>query len=315
MKSLANLIAVFSLVTSCHAAALSKDEAQKIVDRLHPEAKATELRELYRDGKRAYEIEYLFLGEEYEAIVTADGAVLENYKDTGASGRGLPLIVSLALAQESDIYRDQSQTLEVIPVVIGNYGHFWFKGLRHGYSLYSHAAFTFSPMIKINPDDGYQVSDADHDSNLYLGLEDTEVTVEAGTQFLFDINALQIEINLLADITGGHKGALAELSFSKPQHLGSLLLIPSLTFTYSDKKVANYYFGIADDLATPFRPAFATGSLLDTEISATFIWNMMGRWYLIGDLSYKFYDEKLEDSPLLDSTYQASGFIGIGYSF
>lgn len=294
--------------------AMDKGKAQQLVNDLAPGGIATEIRKLSRDNQPVYEIEYLLNDQEYELIVTPDGKVVDHYKDQGGRG-GLPVIVSLAVSQEENIYKDQSQDAEVIPVIVGNYGNFWFKGLRHGYYLYAGDAFAFSPMIKINPDYGYEVDKADNDSLLYQGLDDTDVTVEAGVQLFFDLNYVDLELNLLADITGGHKGGLAELSLSKPQHLGSLLVIPSLTFTYNDSKVTNYYFGVKNSQATAFRPAFDTGSSLDTELSTIFIWNFSGSWYLIGDLTYKFFDDKLEQSPLVESVEQASGFIGIGYSF
>lgn len=315
MKILAKVIGAMALAASYQATAITMDKAQAIVDGLQSGAQATEIRQFYRDDQIVYEIEYLYAGEEYEAIVTATGAVLENYKDTGAQGSGLPVIVSLAIAQETEIYLDQPQEVELIPVIVGNYGNFWFKGLRHGYSLYNRGAFTFSPMIKINPDYGYEVKNADDDSRLYEGLEDTDVTLEAGTQFLVDFNFINVELNLLTDVTSKHNGILVELGFSKAQHFGSLLVVPSLTFTYNDKKITNYYFGVADEFASPFRPAFDTGSSVDTELSTILIWNMSKRWYVVGELTYKMYDDKLEDSPLVDTTNQVEAFIGLGYSF
>lgn len=313
MKALINLISVALALGSVHASAVSMEQAQAIVGKLKNGAQATEIRKFSREGKTIYEIEYVYEGEEYEAIVTPSGEVLETYKDTG--GTGMPIILALAASQESQLYKDQSQSAEIIPIVIGNYGRFWFKGLRHGYSLYQTQSFQFSPMIKINPDSGYQKSEVENNSLLYNNLEDTDITVEAGAQFHMDFNLLEMDLNLLTDITGGHKGNLLELAFSKPKRINNLLFIPSLTFTYNDKKVTNYYFGVNENLAAPYRPAFDTGSSLDTEISTMVIWNFNHRWYLIGDLTYKFYDDNLENSPLVDSANQASGFIGVGYSF
>lgn len=315
MKILNKVLGAIVFTASYQATAISMDEAQTIVEGLQTGAKATEIREFYRDDQTVYEIEYLYAGEEYEALVTANGVVLEKYKDTGAQGSGLPVVVSLALAQETELYRDQPQDVELIPVVVGNYGNFWFRGLRHGYSLYHRGAFTFSPMIKINPDYGYEVKNADNDSMLYDGLEDTDVTLEAGAQFLIDFNFIDVELNLLTDVTSKHNGMLVELGFSKARHFGSLLFVPSLTLTYNDEKVTNYYFGVAEEFASPFRPAFDTGSSIDAELSTTLIWNMSKRWYLVGDLTYKMYDDNLENSPLVDTTNQVEGFVGLGYSF
>lgn len=315
MKILAKIIGVVALAASYQVSAITMDEAQEIVNKLQNGAQATEIREFYRDDQTVYEIEYIYAGEEYETVVTTGGIVLENYKDTGAQGSGLPVIISLAVAQETEIYRDQPQEVELIPVIVGNYGNFWFKGLRHGYSLYNSGAFTFSPMIKINPDYGYEVNNADDDSVLYEGLEDTEVTLEAGTQFLLEFNFIDVELNLLTDMTSKHNGILVELGFSKARHLGSVLIVPSLTFTYNDQKATNYYFGVAEEFASSFRPAFDTGSSLDTELSTILIWNMSKRWYVIGELTYKMYDDKLENSPLVDTANQVEAFIGLGYSF
>lgn len=314
MKFLPALSCALLPLFAVPAFALEKDKAQQLVNELAPGGIATEIRKLSRDNQPVYEIEYLLNDQEYEVIVTPDGKVLDHYKDQGGRG-GLPVIISLAVAQDEQIYKDQSQETEVIPVIVGNYGNFWFKGLRHGYYAYRGDSFAISPMIKINPDYGYEVDKADNNSQLYQGLEDTDVTVEAGVQLFVDMNYVELELNLLADITGGHKGSLAELSLSKPQHLGSLLVIPSLTLTYNDSKVTNYYFGVSNPDASAVRPAFDTGSSLDTELSAIFIWNFSGNWYLISDLTYKFFDEDLEQSPLVESVEQASGFVGIGYSF
>lgn len=310
MKNTAKTLAVFIALSSGAAYGLTKDEAQDIVSRLQPGGKFTEMRNITTNGQPAVELEYVFDGDEYEVIVDANGTVLDHYKDSG-----MPVIVSLALDFSTQLYQEQSSDVSVIPVVIGNYKRFWFRGLQHGFYAYKNPYFSISPMLKFNPDYGYSVDDADDNSTLYEGLDNTDFSLEGGLQVAFNLQVIELEFNMLTDLLGDHEGQLLEVSFSRPLHMGRVLLLPELKYTYSTEEVGQFYFGVDPENATVERPAFEVGTTNDLEFSTVFMWQMTTRWYVVGEASYKIYDDVIEDSPLVDDTQQASLFVGVGLSF
>ncbi|WNO11157.1 MipA/OmpV family protein [Teredinibacter sp. KSP-S5-2] len=315
MKFLISLILANMLLIPLQSFAMSLEEAQSIIDALNLGGKATEVRKYKRKGTQVYEIEYVLNGEEYEAIVKPDGTLIENYKDDGRTGGGLPVIFGLAASLDTQIYKQQSEEAELIPLIIGNYQRFWFRGTRYGYYAWKNDYFAISPMFKIDPDSGYEVADAEDGSLLYEGLDDTGFGYEGGVQLMLDVKVVEFELNLLTDVANGHGASLAELEISKPYRINNFIVMPSLMLTYREDKVSDYYFGVDAEDARSYRPAYEATNNFDAEFSVVGIWSLNAHWHIVGELGYKYYDSQIEDSPLVETSSQTTGFIGMGYSF
>ncbi|WP_028876573.1 MipA/OmpV family protein [Teredinibacter turnerae] len=310
MKKYVDAIGLLFAVSAASAFGMTEEEAKQVVARVQSGATYTEMRAVKHKGSPAYELEYIYDGDEYEVIVAPDGTVLDQYKDSG-----MPVIVSLALDVSTQLYREQDAGVELIPVIVGSYKKFWFRGLQHGFYAYKNPYLSISPMIKLNPDIGYSVDNAESGSTLYEGLDDTSFSAEGGLQLMFELPGVSLEVNMLTDLLGDHEGQLVEVALSHAMHFGPALLVPEIKYSYNTEEIGQFYFGVDPQDATLERPAFEVGSTSDIELSTVLLWRFASRWYMVSEASYKMYDNKIEDSPLVDDTTQASIFVGVGISF
>lgn len=310
MKS-ASLIfpAMFAFISQT-TQSITLENAQSVVDELSDGGVATEIRTFGRGQNQVYEIEYVVDKKEYEIHLDNQGQLIEHYY-----GLRLPVTMSLAVNVSDQIYADQDTDPTVIPVIIGDWGRFWFRGLNHGFYAYRNSLVSISPMIKLNFDRGYETSEADSGSNLYDDLDDTTFNVSAGAQILFNLRASELEINLLTDVVNEHKGDIAEIALSAPMMVGDVLIKPEVRFSYNDSDVAQYYFGVNERYSLPGRQAYIADSSVNAEISAIAMWNVSPHWQLLGKIGYRHYDESIEDSPLVDEVDELSAFVGLGYVF
>ncbi len=307
-KSAALSLLAISQVT----AAIDMQEAQRLIATEYEDAKATEIREVQKGGDKFYEIEFVRQNTEYEALVTPQGRIVDISEDGG----GPPLIIGAAVIFDDTVYRDLDSQVIPVPVIYGDIGNFWFRGISFGYYLYDDNDVKISPMIQINPGDGYEEDDVKSGSRLYDGLEDRELTVDFGVNFEYDMGWAEAEVSLLADVSGEHDGWTAAFSLGKTYNpTNTLSVVPSISAIYRDDKVNQYFYGVEPQFETDFRPAYEADGGIDYEIGVFTTWMFTDRWYLYGSASYTLVDDEVDSSPLVDSDNSVSAIFGIGYVF
>lgn len=292
------------------AYSLTLVEAQSIIDGHSNGGVATEIRTFGGGETQVHEIEYVLDKKEYEIHVDNQGQLIDHYY-----GPRLPVTMSLAVNVSDQIYADQDVDPTAIPVIIGDWGRFWFRGLNHGFYAYRNRLVSISPMIKLNFDRGYEASEANSGSTLYDDFDDTTFNVTAGAQILFNLRATQLEINLVTDVLNEHNGNIAEIALSAPLMIGGVLLKPEVRFSYNDSDVNQYYFGVNQRFSNTQRPVYFADSGVNAEVGVIGMWNFLPDWQILGKVGYRRYDDSIEDSPLIDEADEYSVFFGLGYVF
>lgn len=310
MKRSSLILPAMFVCISQVAHSLTLEDAQSIVDGQSDGGVATEIRTFGGGETQVHEIEYVLDEKEYEIHVDNQGQLIEHYY-----GPRLPVTMSLAVNVSDQIYADQDADPTVIPVIIGDWGRFWFRGLNHGFYAYRNSLVSISPMIKLNFDRGYEASEADSGSTLYDDLDDTTFNVSAGAQILFNLRAAELEINLVTDVLNEHEGNIAEIALSAPLMVNGVLLKPEVKFSYNDSDVNQYYFGVDQRFSTAERPTYFADSGVNAEVGVIAMWNFLPDWQLLGKVGYRRYDDSIEDSPLVDEVDEFSVFFGLGYVF
>ncbi|WP_020408385.1 MipA/OmpV family protein [Hahella ganghwensis] len=299
------------LLVAANASALSSDQANSKITVKYPDAVITEIREIPGEDGELYEVEFESGGETYEAVMTRSG----EFKSIEEDSRQ-PWIVGLGAMYDTGIYKDQSTGVEPVPLVSGEVGNFWMQGLTLGYYAYRSDSLEVSPILQVSPGRGYDKDDTENNSRLYDGLEDRKTAVEAGLTLNYRLSWADLSTTVLADAGDSHSGFSTEIGLSQDFHPSQTVMVtPSISATYHSSNFNQYYFGIDEELATGFRPAYEAGSGVDYAAEVTAIWRLSQSWSVMGQISHTLLDNAIEDSPLVDEGHETSVLVGVGYAF
>lgn len=69
------------LLLSAAAEAISKEEIRALIEQRYAEAQIGDIEQDSRNGKVVYEIDFEFEGDEYEALISEDGRIIDIYLD------------------------------------------------------------------------------------------------------------------------------------------------------------------------------------------------------------------------------------------
>lgn len=227
-----------------------------------------------------------------------------------------PLVLGLAVMSQTEAYQDIKSETSPIPVLWGSYKRMWFRGTDIGVSVYQNEYFSVSPFISLNMGAGYELSSVEDGSPLYDGLDDASGAIEAGVELEIEAGMVELGLSYRTDVSDAHKGDIAEISVEEDFVLfnGSLIVMPELALSWTSDEYNQYYYGVSEENATEFRPAFDIGSGTNFEASVRSMWRV-GEVRLLGRLAFDKYDSAIIDSPLAKEDQQFSIAVGLGYEF
>ena len=136
-----------------------------------------------------------------------------------------------------------------------------------------------------------------------------------GGAAIWDTGMGEVSLKLQGDALGHSKGFMASLDYEKRFEFGALAVAPRLGVRHVDRKYVDYYFGVKPTEARTDRPAYLGRSTLQTEggLRFTYASSRNESWFL--DVSGRLLGSAVEDSPLVERSYQASLFAGWMYRF
>jgi outer membrane protein len=156
--------------------------------------------------------------------------------------------------------------------------------------------------------DGY---DAD-DSDFLEGMDDRDGSLDAGVAYVRRSETFgKFAFSLGADTLDRHGGYQADVTWSKVTGIGLF----SARLAYYSSSLADYYFGVEADEATPDRPAYAPGSGVVSTLSYTIGRPLSENWRWVANVGADFYPNDIADSPIMDDDYRISVFVGASYVF
>ena len=201
------------------------------------------------------------------------------------------LLIGIGIMSESGVYQDISGEADPVPIIIGEYGGFWFEQTTVGYTFFESEVLSLSPIINFALDGGYDPKDADANSQLYTGLESLNSTIEAGLSLEIEAGPLEAEFRYLTDVGSEHKGDIFSVSLGNDIELmdNRLVLEPTIGFSWVSKEYNQYYYGVTAQQSNAFRSAYTADSGLNYEFSLSSRYKVGKRLYLLGRLAYDKY--------------------------
>ncbi|HEY0956701.1 MAG TPA: MipA/OmpV family protein [Roseateles sp.] len=213
------------------------------------------------------------------------GATLEPYRGVDTKARVLPLL----------IYENEwvSVALPSVGLKLGSTGPV-------KYRLTGRFGF-----------DGYKAKDSDY----LRGMDRRKESLWVGGAAIWDTGMGELSLELQGDALGHSKGRMISLEYERRFDFGDLAVTPRLGVRNVDRKYVDYYFGVKPTEALTGRPVYLGKSTTQTEGGLRFTYATSRNETLFLDVSGRLLGKAVEDSPLVERSYQASLFAGWMYRF
>ncbi len=162
-----------------------------------------------------------------------------------------------------------------------------------------------SPTIEGRPNDQLTVIAPDE-------LSTRKFSYLAGVEYSRAWNDQQLQIAALSDITGVHSGS--EIRFAY-QHQLTETIKTTLGFTWKDKDLTNYYYGVTEQEIVDDRAAYQADSSLNPFGRISYTTQLEGNDSLRASLQYQKLDSQISQSPIVDNDYVVTFFVGRTFRF
>lgn len=234
---------------------------------------------------------------------TEDGPPLRWGLGVGAIGQNSP-------------YAGEGMRVQPIPLISYEGDNFFFRGITAGWEIVGNETFELAAIVQARFD-GFEVSELGRrelaanglDSRL---LEDRDDSVDAGFTATWGGSAGELELELLADVTGKSKGQEYSLQYGYPLDVGQTQITPSIGVTYLSKDMANYYYGTLQSEVARGVIVYQPGAVTIPTVGVNFMRFFGNNWTFLALLEYSALPSKLTDSPLLERNTNGSAEIIIG---
>jgi len=159
--------------------------------------------------------------------------------------------------------------------------------------------------------DGYDPDDSEE----LRGLNERDVSFDAGIGLAFTQDWGVLSLKLLGDTLGVHEGYELSARYEYPVVRGRLTIVPSVGLTMPSDALVEYYYGVRPAESTARRAAYQGESVVNPTLGATFLYQLSDSWQLIGGGETTFLGDGIADSPIIERDYEVTVFSAIVYTF
>ena len=152
-------------------------------------------------------------------------------------------------------YKDVSPILVPSPVIFFDNGFAYVRWSRAGVYFMGEKGDDFSWGLSLTAQprtNSYRASD----SKLLLGMEDKKSSIEAGLALSLKADKAYFEVMALSDILERYDSWIVKSELGYEFKIGNFALYPSAILIYQSAEFINYYYGVTQDEATPFRAEY-----------------------------------------------------------
>jgi len=218
----------------------------------------------------------------------------------------------LGFAYNQNIYDGVGNRIQAFPLLNLSYDNFFIQGFTVGYNAYEDESvslgFIVQPMFG-----GYNADESD----ALEGMSDTSYLVNTGMQMQYRLMPFSMTLAAVHDVTGrtGGNSASAKFAAMVPLDDQRFVLIPSITATWLDSDITDYYYGVTHNEATSTRPAYDPGTAVNIGYGLTLKYQLAEHWGTTLGYVFTQYAEDISDSPIVSRSYSSAVIAGISYIF
>jgi outer membrane protein len=199
-----------------------------------------------------------------------------------------------------------------LPFYIYRGQRFSLRGPYASYDMVRQKDWSVKAVAKLRTD-GY---DADDSSDL-AGMSDRDVSVDVGVGLTVGGAWGNVEMDLLTDALGKHKGQEITLTYAKPLRgplgIEKLTLSPLLGLSWRSKQLNDYYYGVRAGEVQRRRALYDSGSCVNPTAGLMLNYELSERWSIFGMFQNEWLGSEITDSPVVDEHHISSLIIGLLY--
>lgn len=216
-----------------------------------------------------------------------------------------------AIGQSSPYRGSNARPIQPIPVVVYMGDRLQWMGPLIRYTVASGDQWRLAAQGSLRLG-AYEESDS-----LYLeGLGDRKITLMGGAAVIYELPVgLRLSAAAQTDLLDRHGGAVGSLDLSRGFQWGLWRLSPSVRMNWLSGALADYEFGVPEELARADRPAYSLSSALNWELGLTVFFELTPSWQLVGSFGLERLDNDIVASPIVDEKWLGKGFVSLTYSF
>ena len=190
------------------------------------------------------------------------------------------------------------------------------EGATAGWQFIGNETFELATIVQARFD-GFEIKELSRSKLAANGLDsrlldDRDDSVDAGISGKWSGSAGEMELELLADVTGKSKGQEFSLQYGYPLDLGRTLITPNIGVTYLSKDMANYYYGTLDSEVARGVIDYKPDAVSIPYVGVNLMRFFGNNWTFLAFLEYSMLPTKITDSPLLERDTKGTAAIVIG---
>jgi outer membrane protein len=195
-----------------------------------------------------------------------------------------------------------------IPVINARYKRFYFQGIRGGFDFIQRGDLTASGFLMarfrgLEPED----------SDFLEGMQTRKKSADAGLELNYRGRPVGFRMGFVSDVLGRSKGQEISFAATSGIPLGKVLILGGFGPRWLSSKRVDYYYGVMDSEATPWRPSYTAQDTWNWDLNVTTIWNMTDRWQLFALFNREGLGSQIKESPLIDRNSAYSLLFSITY--
>lgn len=201
----------------------------------------------------------------------------------------------------------------VLPVIQASYAdRFYINALRAGVWLMDSDDRRLRIGLAADARFGWEADDGRRTK----GMQDRDFGVDVGPALRWQTDHGTLNAQWGFDAGSGSKGQSAQLQFVRALIRGPGLRLNGLVgITWNDRRMNNYYYGVAASEAAPGRPAYTAGAGTQLQAGVNGAWPAGERGSVLFGLMVTRLGNAQADSPIVETRIQPLAYVGYGWTF
>lgn len=211
-------------------------------------------------------------------------------------------------------YRGVDSDTTFIPFIDYQRDNLFLRGTKAGYQIHKDEKIKLSAIMQWRFD-GYE----EDDSRFLSGMDDRDMTLDAGLELNYMADFGTIGLSWVADILSRHNGSEWKIEYSR--RFGNLFNIQKLSITPSagvkflDSDLADYYYGVRQSEAAVSRPAYSVDSSVNYFTGVNLNYKFNEKWNTMFAVNYTWLDDEIHNSPIVSESGYFSYIAALIYTF
>jgi len=210
-------------------------------------------------------------------------------------------LYGVGLISSSQIYNGYGQRTMFLPLIGYKSENLSIFGPFISYKVKEFNNFTFS--MKLSPRfQGFDESDSD----IFKGMKERKSSLDAGFDVNYKNDDWTINISSMFDTLSRSNGYEIKSVISRMYRVGPIFIQPSVSFSFLDSRLVDYYYGVAENEVNQFRNAYIGQNSKNTGIGLSVSTPIFFGGYTRMKIEQLWFDNNITNSPLVDGNSSLS---------